>query len=501
MVIKQDILKEVERIFKQVMPSFNTLAENGIYKNPLDKYCLVTYPPRSALKPSNPDQKTKIMNLFASFPGNLEIDMYIHIPFCSRACTFCNFYFEPGIQNCKEKIDSYLNALEREANYLAKSIKNKLTIRSLYIGGGTPSLLDLEQIKRVLSLIFENYKCKPFMEITLELHPEIIRIKKDLEKYLQKLKGVGFTRLSIGQQSTDKKILAKYHRGHNINEIQHFFQEAKKVGFNLNVDLMLGFLDQTLESYHKTLSFVAGLDPDMITTYFMEIRPNSTEFENYKKAMTSKEFRERLIKLSILNTLFLEKAGYSERTFSYWFKKSSDFEHRKKKWGGDESILLSLGPGTYNWIFTKLQENVVFYKPFDIQAYQEGVDKEGYPIERAIIMNEEETLRRHFMFYIRQGIIKSERIERISSQELKKEIEMLLRGLVNLGLVEPVNSDFKLTMAGRVLKHEIADVFASDDILTRAATNRGVEEQKYEWFTNPFMLQKFKKVISQNSEK
>ena len=157
--------------------------------------------------------------------------IYIHIPYCKKKCIYCNFYFQISQKNKKELIKSIIKEIELRKNYL----KN-LSINTVYFGGGTPSVLDKEEIKKILNQIYKVFNINNDAEITMECNPDDLNLSK-----LKFLKTIGFNRLSIGVQSFNDSDLKLINRTHNSSQAINCILQAKKIGFkNISIDQRLG---------------------------------------------------------------------------------------------------------------------------------------------------------------------------------------------------------------------------------------------------------------------
>lgn len=184
---------------------------------------------------------------------------YIHIPFCTKKCKYCGF---TSFVNTSA-IDDYINSLIIQ---IKKEYKNE-PLETLYFGGGTPSVLKLEQVEKIINLF--NFKNEA--EITFELNPE-----NSSADYFNGLHAIGINRLSIGIQSFNDKILAEIGRRHSANEGIETIKAARKSGFkNISIDLMYGLPNQTKEDFINTLKIAKNLDIEHISTYGLKIEENS----------------------------------------------------------------------------------------------------------------------------------------------------------------------------------------------------------------------------------
>ena len=187
--------------------------------------------------------------------------IYIHIPFCAKKCNYCDFI---SFENKNNLIEKYINALKEE---MEKFDFSKCEVTTIYLGGGTPSYIKQNYIIEILELLknkLVNNKTKwEDIEITIEVNPGTVT-KEKLEAY----KASGINRLSIGLQSTNDKLLKQIGRIHTYNEFLNTYNIAKEIGFNnINVDLMLGIPNQTIEILKQSLKEIIKLGPEHISVY------------------------------------------------------------------------------------------------------------------------------------------------------------------------------------------------------------------------------------------
>ena len=182
-----------------------------------------------------------------------ELELYIHIPFCVKKCSYCDFLSAPATEQTKE---AYMAALFAEIGGRAKDYKERI-VTSVFIGGGTPSLLSGDSIKQLMEHIREGFRLAPDAEITMEVNPGTVTVEKLTAFY-----GAGINRLSIGMQSAQEQELKILGRIHDFDGFCQVYREAVEAGFtNINVDVMSGLPGQTLASYKDTLEKVLRLEP------------------------------------------------------------------------------------------------------------------------------------------------------------------------------------------------------------------------------------------------
>lgn len=182
-----------------------------------------------------------------------ELELYIHIPFCVKKCSYCDFLSAPATEQTKE---AYMAALFAEIGGRAKDYKERI-VTSIFIGGGTPSLLSGDSIRQLMEHIREEFRLAPDAEITMEVNPGTVTTEKLTAFY-----AAGINRLSIGMQSAQEQELKILGRIHDFDGFCQVYREAVEAGFtNINVDVMSGLPGQTLASYKDTLEKVLRLEP------------------------------------------------------------------------------------------------------------------------------------------------------------------------------------------------------------------------------------------------
>lgn len=193
--------------------------------------------------------------------------LYIGIPFCPTTCLYCSFT-SYSIASCRNKVDDYLSALEKEIDYVAEAFKDK-TLDSIYIGGGTPTTLEAEQLDRLLSYVAKKIDLSTSLEYTVEAGraDSITRAK------LEVLKKHGVTRISVNPQTMKEETLKLIGRRHTVEQVKEAFALAREIGFdNINMDLILGLPNENKEDVAETLRQVKEMNPDSLTVHSLAIK-------------------------------------------------------------------------------------------------------------------------------------------------------------------------------------------------------------------------------------
>ena len=264
--------------------------------------------------------------------------VYVHIPFCKQKCKYCDFI---SFASYKEKYKEYVGCLINEIRN--KKIENPKLVNTIYIGGGTPSILDSEDIINILQAIRNRFKIDTDCEITIEINPGTAT-KEKLEDY----KNAGINRLSIGLQSTSDRILKLIGRIHSYEEFLNTYNLAKEVGFeNVNVDLMLAIPTQTESELIDSVQKVIDLKPNHISLYSL-ILEEGTELEKLisdgKYELLSEELER---KMYWETKKLLELNDYKHYEISNFSKKGFESKHNRDCWNQEEYIGFGLAAHSY----------------------------------------------------------------------------------------------------------------------------------------------------------
>lgn len=262
--------------------------------------------------------------------------LYIHIPFCVKKCNYCDFcsFGEDTLSWRKE----YIAALCRE---LKRYKDDDISLDTIFFGGGTPSLLTIDEIDIIFSKINECFLVLPGTEITLEANPKTLTEEK-IDHFISK----GVNRLSIGLQSIHENEQKKLGRIHNYEDFVLTYDMARRLGLkNINIDLMYGIPAQTMESFRKTLESVVELEPEHISLYGL-ILEEGTPFFNMKDTLVFPE-EDMECDMYYAATDFLREKGYVHYEISNYSKVGFSSRHNLKYWHSEEYI--GVGVSAYSY--------------------------------------------------------------------------------------------------------------------------------------------------------
>lgn len=270
------------------------------------------------------------------------LELYIHIPFCIRKCKYCDFLSAPS---GKEERAAYVENLCRKIRSHTE-LAEAYRVVTIFVGGGTPSILEEEQIRQIFTAVRETFQIEESAEITIEMNPGTVT-----EEKLRTYKEIGINRLSIGLQSADDRELAALGRIHTFGEFLDTYRMARKAGFeNINIDLMSAIPHQTRESYERTLRTAAELGPEHISAYSLIIEEGTPFYEKYGEgkhaADLPDEDTERLMYEDTKR--ILEEYGYHRYEISNYAKDGRECRHNLGYW--ERAEYLGIGSGAASLI-------------------------------------------------------------------------------------------------------------------------------------------------------
>lgn len=288
----------------------------------------------------------------------MEIGVYIHIPFCVKKCDYCDFISYPKkLEKQEEYVKKIIEEIEDNKNILKT---NEIT--TIYIGGGTPSVIDPDLIKKILEKIYEisNIKNKNKIEITIEVNPGTTT-KNNLQLY----KKCGINRLSIGLQSTNDKILKTIGRIHNYQQFKNTYNWATEIGFrNINVDLMLGLPNQTITDLKESLEKLMNLKtvPNHISVYSLIVEEGTQIEKKIKEGKLKLPEEDEERKQYKYTKNYLELKGYNHYEISNFAKKGYESKHNIKCW--EQQQYVGLGVSAHSYI-----EGIRYSNTCDLEDY------------------------------------------------------------------------------------------------------------------------------------
>lgn len=273
--------------------------------------------------------------------------IYIHIPFCKQACSYCDFHFSTSFKTKDAMLQAMLLEIDQRVKYL-----DSKNIETIYFGGGTPTAVETDFISKIIEKIHQKFDVTIDAEITIEANPDDMDEAKILE-----YKHLGINRLSIGIQSFDDKILKYLNRVHNAQKAIDSIRKAQKIGFeNISIDLMYGIPGTSLADWGKQLNKLESLNIQHLSSYCLTIEPR-TLFGNYLKNNKLNPLPDD-VSLDQLKALInhTEKLGFEHYEISNFAKKDKIARHNSAYWLGKK--YLGIGPGAHSYNKNSRQYNI-----------------------------------------------------------------------------------------------------------------------------------------------
>ena len=372
----------------------------------------------------------------------MKLGLYLHFPFCISKCPYCDF----NSYQLKEdnQISSYISALYQEINAYSQKLK-KSNITTIYLGGGTPTILSGVQIYNILKFCKEKFTIEKDAEITIEANPGTL----DGEK-LKLLIESGINRLSLGAQSFNNLFLKKLGRIHNTQDIIDSYSFAREIGFsNINIDIMFALPGQTTEDLQVTLKKAVSLKPDHLSLYNLTIKSETEYYKKYKRGKLKLPTEDEEFDMYNWAINFLEESGFEHYEIANFARPHKRSMHNLIYW--QNKPYLGIGAGAYSFIrgyrYMNFKDPVIYIK--EVMNGKLPVDNgEKLSLRKRMIETIILSLRTkdgvsYKKFKARFGV----NLNDIFPGQIKK--------LVNLGLLKKDNYRIKLTKKGVFLANTV----------------------------------------------
>ena len=369
------------------------------------------------------------------------LGLYIHIPFCVTKCKYCDFNsFKIDLN---EKI-KYLNYLGEEMKLYKEEIKNR-EIDSVFVGGGTPSILNENEINILFEKIKENFNIKSNAEITMECNPGTLTLNK-----LKVMKKSGVNRLSIGLQAVQNHHLKYIGRIHTFEEFEKNYHDAKQMGFdNINIDLMYALPNQSREDWMESLEKVVKLNPTHISAYSLILEENTELFKMYEGDEFNLLDENTDIEMYEYTINYLKSHGYNQYEISNYAKDNFECKHNVLYWKCEEYVGIGASASGY---FNGIRYNNIC----ELDNYEKMILEGEKPIEWEEKLSIKDKIEESIFLGLRmnEGIQISDFKEKYNfdfEKEYKNEIEKLSK----MELIEIDNNRMKLTQKGREISNSV----------------------------------------------
>jgi oxygen-independent coproporphyrinogen-3 oxidase len=404
-------------------------------------YFVATYPPFSVW--SQEAVAAAARPALGTRPGAaVPLGLYLHIPFCRKRCHFC--YFRVYTDKNAQEVGQYLDVLAREWELYGSlpAIAGR-RLNFVYFGGGTPSFLSTAQLQGLVKRLTAVTPWNQAEEITFECEPGTLT-----ETKLAAIRRMGVTRLSLGVENFDDRILDLNGRAHRSPEIGQAYQYARSIGFpQINIDLIAGMLGETDDNWRQCVQKTLELEPDSVTIYQMELPFNTTISKDLLKG--TRIFSEPVASWSTKRRWTaeafeaLERAGYHVGSAYTAVKDPSRtrFIYRDRLWQGADMV--GLGVASFGHV------NLVHMQNLDTwETYSEAIGRGEIPLHRAYRPTDEERMIRELVLQLKLGSVKPAYFEAKYGVNIQERFHDQWASLADEGYVMPPASSVSLTRQG-----------------------------------------------------
>jgi oxygen-independent coproporphyrinogen-3 oxidase len=330
--------------------------------------------------------------------------LYLHIPFCSVKCRFCDFAAFPGRKN---DIPRYLQALKKDISVLAENHPRRV-LDTLYVGGGTPSLLDPEDWTALLAGVRDCFDVSPNLEASLECNPDGVT-----EEKLAAWRASGMNRLSFGLQSDDPALLTSLGRTHTYEDLVRVMGNARSQGFqNRNVDLMYGLPGQTVEGWINTLRRVLEMNPEHLSAYALQVEEST--YYHRSGVQSDDDLQADMYETA---ADILESAGYRHYEISNFARPGFDCRHNLRYWRNQECLGAGVSAARYDGAQRYTNTD-------DLTSYMDSVLMDGRPRQETVSLSPDEREGENIMLGLRlqEGVCPSPRGQVLFGKVLDRSV-------------------------------------------------------------------------------
>ena len=377
-----------------------------------------------------------------------DLGLYIHIPFCVKKCEYCDFLsWSAG----EEEREQYVNALLSEIESYKEFAKG-YRVSTVFIGGGTPSVLLPKQMERILQKVYEVFELEKRPEITIEVNPGTV----DEEK-LQCYKENKINRLSIGLQSVKDDKLRLLGRIHTYQDFVDSYELARKVGFdNISLDLISSIPGQTLQEWKEELETAAAQKPEHISVYQLIIEEGTPFYEKYAEHPELLPDEETSREIYLWTGKFLKEAGYEQYEISNYAKSGKESRHNLKYWERGDYLGLGLGAAS-------MVRNIRMSNTKDMKVYLERCSQPKTMREDVQFLEEPRQMEEFMFLGLRKtrGISKKE-FRRIFGRDIDMVYEKALHKCLENGMLVEHKDWISLSEEGVLLSNAVLSEFLFD---------------------------------------
>lgn len=357
--------------------------------------------------------------------------LYVHIPFCSKKCDYCDFISYSMNEDAQRK---YLDNLKVEIDMLSMKFSAK-EFNTLYIGGGTPSFVFDGFIKELTTKIFSSFHFVPGFEFTIEVNPSSVTEEK-LFEYMQ----AGVNRVSIGVQCLDDKVLRNLGRVQSLENVDTAFKLLHKMKYiNIGSDVMIGLPNQTMSSVKQTINYLLKQNVKHISVYTLQIENHTLLFDRVQQGKVKPLSDDKCIEMYNMVYKMLKKAGFIRYEVSNFSKPTFESQHNFKYWNEVEYI--GLGVSAHSYV-----NNYRFNNTKRLDTYIEKLESGEMPVESKEYLNFEERRTERIMLSLRMATgLDLEKFKEDFKEDLLRTRADIIKKLVDMNMLLIEDGHLKIT--------------------------------------------------------
>ncbi|MGN1413804.1 MAG: radical SAM family heme chaperone HemW [Anaerovoracaceae bacterium] len=397
------------------------------------------------MKTSNP-----AVAAHAARPGKKPLGLYLHIPFCLQKCGYCDFYSEAGLSDDLKK--AYVQALCREIGAYGRQLSPEHTVDTVFLGGGTPSILPSHLTKSILSAVFDEFDVSADAEVSMECNPATLT-----EEKLGVYREAGINRLSLGVQSMDDGLLQVMGRVHSRQDVMETVELARKAGFdNLNLDLMFGIPGQSRKMWEETVRTVFAMNPEHLSFYSLELAEGTPFYRQVARGILQPTPQEEDRQMYHFLLRELQERGYDHYEISNSALPGYRCRHNLKYW--DLSDYLGLGASAHSFL-----QGRRFASVSDVRAYVQAVENGESPASWQHENSRQDSITDYTFTALRrrEGIGKTDFAKRFGEEfwDVFSGREEEFRQFTQRGEAEEDEAGIRITEAGMDIANRIIEIF------------------------------------------
>lgn len=360
-----------------------------------------------------------------------HMGLYIHIPFCSRKCDYCDFVSYSMDYKAQQL---YLDALFTEIDMVKRNFYDR-TFDSIFIGGGTPSIVYEGFIASLARKIYSSFHFLDKTEFTIEVNPSSFTKEKYFE-YVQ----AGVNRISVGVQCLDEKLLREHGRIQSMENIDETFKLLKNSEFpNVNSDVMIGLPGQTKSSVMQTINYLMKQNVKHISTYTLQIEKHTMLYSKLKKGKISPVKDEDMVDIYNKINKTLTKAGYCRYEVSNYAKPGFECKHNLKYWD-DESSYLGLGVAAHSYI-----DGYRYYNTKRLDTYIDVMNEGKSAVySKEYVSNEEHRIERIMLSLRTQKGLDLDKFKKDFNEDILRTRAEAIKKMTELGMIEIKDNYLKI---------------------------------------------------------